>query len=182
MSATANLNNLPFDALIGGPMNAAVRAQALAAQTSIDFIRSVGFKPDEDGELTDDVRTVNFRYSRNEEGEERNFELTVPLLTIVPIPYLRIDEMTIDFTARLTDVVTTESSDDIRWGVSASYGGKAFNFRASVSGEHKRQTKSQSNVEYTMDIHVLAKQDEMPKGLSRIVDLLEAASTERPAE
>ena len=42
---TRTLRSLPFGRIIGGPMTAAIEAQALAARSTIDFIKSVGFIP-----------------------------------------------------------------------------------------------------------------------------------------
>ena len=42
--AVAELQQIPFSHLIGSPLKAAVEAQALAAQSTIEFIHKVGFK------------------------------------------------------------------------------------------------------------------------------------------
>ena len=73
-AATQLLGTLPFGSLIGGPMIAAVEAQAEAAMSSVQFIKSVGFT--EDGKT---VRTVVFNYKKNT-GEQASLE--VPLLTV----------------------------------------------------------------------------------------------------
>ena len=43
--ATNILTSLPFGNIIGGPMKAAIEAQAIAARATVDFIREVGFTP-----------------------------------------------------------------------------------------------------------------------------------------
>jgi len=48
--ALDNLSKLPFDSLIGGPLDAAIKAQATAAKTTVDFIHDVGLQKIE-GEL-----------------------------------------------------------------------------------------------------------------------------------
>ena len=60
------LGSIPYGTLIGAPMTAAVEAQALSAQTSIDFIRSIGFESTEDGTDFGAVRQVTFSYSRRD--------------------------------------------------------------------------------------------------------------------
>ena len=42
--AVEELQQIPFSQLIGAPLKAAVEAQALAAQSTIEFIHKVGFK------------------------------------------------------------------------------------------------------------------------------------------
>ncbi len=44
------LSSINFEAMLGGPLVAVVNAQAQSAMTSVNFIKSVGFKPLLDGE------------------------------------------------------------------------------------------------------------------------------------
>ena len=201
-AAVQELKQIPFGHLIGSPMKAAIESQALAAQSTIDFIKQVGFKKDpsetEDFMFADlnadadagEIRNVTFTYSKkdiDEEGDdaddasEEEFTLTVPILTITPIPYIRIDEMTIDFKAKLTDSVVhkSASSTAVSASVSGKYGGfwspVKVNFRVSATHKSARSSQRDSKREYSMDIHVRAVQDELPSGLSRILDILEDA-------
>ena len=190
--AVQELKQIPFAHLIGSPLKAAIESQALAAKSTIDFIKEVGFiPPTSDTDITLDptndadmgtVRNVTFKYEKNdEEGGETSFELTVPILTITPIPYIRIDEMTIDFEAKLTDsVVDTRTNDTaVSASLSGSYG--AFwspvkvNFRVSATHKTSSSRTASQKREYKMEIHVRAVQDEMPPGLSKILDILDDA-------
>ncbi len=47
--AVTELQQIPFSHLIGSPLKAAVEAQAMAAQSTIEFIHKVGFKEPEAG-------------------------------------------------------------------------------------------------------------------------------------
>ncbi|MFD7457813.1 MULTISPECIES: DUF2589 domain-containing protein [unclassified Streptomyces] len=196
--AVEELRQIPFDILIGSPLKAAIEAQGLAAKTTIDFIEKVGFIPpkaDEDPFFVDEradadggtVRNVKFKYTkRDEAGAEDTFEVTVPILSIVPIPYLRIDEMTIDFIAKLTDAVesTVKSNFNLETEAKGTY--RAFwspirlDFRTAVSYQNSRQTTSRYAREYQMKVNVRAIQDDVPAGLERILDLLEQSIRETP--
>ncbi len=110
MAAGDELANLDFESMIGGPLSAVVRAQAQSAVTSVDFIKAVGFNTDDDGNVTDPVM-VTFSYDKPVETtqadgtvvvEVKKFNLTVPFLTMLPIPFIRVEETTIDFNATLT--------------------------------------------------------------------------------
>ena len=65
---------------------AVVRAQAKSAQTSVNYIKTVGF------DSNNFTRNVDFAYTtRNSTtGEVQNNVLTVPFLTLVPIPFIRV--------------------------------------------------------------------------------------------
>jgi hypothetical protein len=200
--AVTELSQIPFSHLIGSPMKAAVEAQALAAQSTIEFIHKVGFQqPDGPGggkdlvfdDVTKDanagkLRSVTFSYTKKDENDAlRDFSLTVPFLAITPIPYIRIDEMTIDFNAKLTDAVqrNTESSFSLGTSVSGSYSAfwspVKFEARVSATYNNKSSSSQHQQREYSMQIHVRAVQDEMPAGLSRMLDMLEQAIQEQPA-
>lgn len=200
--ANRTLRSIPFGRIIGGPMTAAVQAQALAAQTTVNFIKEVGFKnpgtpvgDEADGDFGD-VRNVVFKYSRKKaEGGESSAEetetvsLTVPILTIVPIPYLRIDELNIQFTARITEQQEFKSSSassgtvstDTRLNFKAGgfFSPVKVDMNAQVSTRHTNTSSSSASrtnkADYTMDIQLKAVQDEMPGGLAKVLNILETA-------
>jgi hypothetical protein len=74
-----------------GPLNAAVDAQAKAALTTVTYLQKLGL--DEKGV----ARTVDFTYTTTNQttGFRVQRTLRVPLLTIVPIPYLRVGASTL---------------------------------------------------------------------------------------
>jgi hypothetical protein len=110
------LKNVPFENIIGGPLKAAINAQSIAAKATVDFIQQVGFiSSNEPNESKDqdygESRNIVFKYTTtNSDGTMRVAELSVPILTIVPIPYIRIDDMTIDFTANISEIIDENSN------------------------------------------------------------------------
>lgn len=202
------LRSLPFGSIIGGPMIAAIQAQALAAKSTVNFIKEVGFRgaPEtQDGaadENMGDVRNVTFKYKRkaaggsaagNDAGEEE-VSLTVPILTIVPIPYIRIEQMTIQFTANITEQqeyksasassgsVATDTTMDFKAGGFLSP--VKFNLNAKISTKNNWSSSTSNKVntstQYTIDIQVKAVQDEMPAGLAKVLNIMEQAILEKP--
>lgn len=197
--AVRELRQIPFGYLIGAPLKAAIEAQALAAKTTIEFIEKVGFIPpdtNQDMMFIDEasdadagkVRNVTFSYKKiDENNEEKEVELTVPILSIVPIPYIRLDEITIDFTAKLNDTIqnTTKTGFKLDASVSGKYKSwwspLSLEFRTSMSYETAKTTSAKYTRDYTMNINVRAVQDDMPAGLSRVLDLLEQTIKEKAA-
>lgn len=191
--AIQNVTSLPFRHLIGGPLVAAIEAQAMAAKSTMDFIMDVGFtKPTDD--IADptkqpdigDVRAVTFKYKADvvkadrTGTENKEFSLTVPLLTIVPIPYLAIEEMTIDFMAKITEAISSdrstsnESAKNATLEAKGGWGPVSASFKGSLSSKHSSTSSSSSkyNTELTMNIRVRATQDDMPAGLMKVLDIL----------
>ena len=73
-NATKQLGALPFGNIIGGPLVAAVEAQAKAARSTVEFIQSVAFAPlpeDNSGPNTPrSLQNIQFQYeSKNPAGE-----------------------------------------------------------------------------------------------------------------
>jgi hypothetical protein len=200
--AVEELSQIPFSHLIGSPLKAAIESQALAAQSTIEFIQKVGFKapatnpfappdmlmtnPAADAEAGD-IRNVTFKYDKKDQnGVDRSFSLTVPLLTIVPIPYIRIDEVNIEFSCKLTDQVerSTNTQFKLDTSVSGSYG--AFwspikaEVRVSATYNNTSSDTAKQTREYNMRVNVRAVQDDIPAGLGRILSILEDSIKEKP--
>ena len=193
------LRDLPLEHIVGSPLVAAIKAQALAADTTVDFIKEVGLKPraEEDDELFPsdetsgedeaglDARIVSFKFDRllesqttNEDGTRTTrfqvipSQLAVPLLSIVPIPYIRISDMSINFEFHIKDIDTSESTT--KRDISATASGGNWFFKASVKGSYantnvnKRETDRRTTLKLTAN----AVQDEIPEGLGRVLDIL----------
>lgn len=112
MAISDELSSINFESMIGGPLNAVIKAQTQSAVTSVDFIKAVGFKTDENGNVTAPVM-VSFTYPKSVESTDNegntttkveDYKLTVPFLTMLPVPFIRIEETTIDFNAKITAV------------------------------------------------------------------------------
>jgi hypothetical protein len=178
--ATALLSQVPFRSVIAGPLSAAVEAQGDAAIASANFIRSVGF--DANGKTV----SVDFQYvKRSADGTSVTSSLTVPLLTIVPIPYIRIDDMTIAFKTSISATDSSSQKDTQSTSVGAKVEASAGwgPFKASLSGSYSSKKDSSStrdskySVEYTLDVQVHAKQDDMPAGMAKVLGILSDAIT-----
>lgn len=177
--ATNALAGLPFSQIIGSPLKAAIEAQAMAAQTTWKFIQEVGLNTDPE---TGEKKAVNVSFDFLQNGKEAR--LNVPLLTIVPIPYIAINTIDIAFKAKINAESSShneasESSETSAGGsLSASVGWGPFkaSLNASASYSSKKDSKatqdSKYSVEYTLDIAVKAGQDSMPAGLARVLDIL----------
>ena len=163
-AATSSLQSLPFGNIIGGPLVACVEAQAQAARTSWEFIQNVGLYAD--GE---EKKTVNVSFQFIKDG--RMAQITVPLLTIVPIPYIAINSIDINFKANISasaaSTETENSSSSVDTSVSAS--ARCFWARGSMNASYSSKKDSSAtrdskySVEYTMDVAVHAGQDSMPQ-------------------
>lgn len=193
MAIGDELSSINFESMIGGPLSAVVKAQAQAAVTSVDFIKAVGFDSDDEGKVTAPVM-VTFSYDKPVEETDAagvttvkkiKYDLTVPFLTMLPVPFIRIEETTIDFNAKITSI--QESSTTSKFGISSEVKAKAGWFFGSaslkVNTSYQRSTSSSQKVErtYSLAVHVRAVQDELPAGTERLLGILENVIEETPA-
>lgn len=104
---------------------------------------------------------------------ENNVTIKVPFLTMLTIPALRIEEVTIDFNAKLTSTETSSVSNEFAASAELGINYKIVNFKATAS--YKRTSTKGTNIEktYNMGVHVSAVNDEIPAGLDRILTMLE---------
>lgn len=104
---------------------------------------------------------------------ENNVTIKVPFLTMLTIPALRIEEITIDFNAKLTSTETSNVSSEFAASAELGINYKVVNFKATAS--YKRTSTRGTSVEktYNMGVHVTAVNDEIPAGLDRILTMLE---------
>lgn len=207
------LSSIDFESMIGGPLVAVIHAQAQAAMSTVNFIKEVGFKkPSSEEEAGGDTSTeepiyISFKYPKELSpyqpavladptanppvvasdavaAEYETQELKVPILTILPIPFIRIDETTIDFNAKITSVEYRKTNTSLK--VNASLEAKAGwlwgSVKLKVSTSYQRTTQQGSTVNrtYSLAVHVKAVQDEMPAGMEKMLSILEGAISSVP--
>lgn len=200
----AELQQLPLGYLLGAPLKSAIEAQALAAKTTVDFIQKVGLveDPPDSGEYK--VRSADFTFIQpipdpNNPGsfKEQETKLTVPILSIVPVPFIRISDLNVSFEFKIRDVQTASSTKettnstgiDITNEVNVKFGGGIFSFFGGPSGDmhNKIDVKINASATYqatnrqttdrsaTFKMTMNAVQDAIPEGLSRVLNILNDA-------
>lgn len=177
----SELNNIDFQKMIGGPLQAVVDAQVASSLATVNFINSVGFRTitDENGKETKELVMVDFSHSRKdvkEDGTEasKSIAVRVPLLAMLPIPSLRIDHATIDFNVKLNSVASASVSSALGIDASASGGFGPVNFKVSASYQRKTSSNIEVKKEYALAVSVKVTQDEIPPGLEKLLNLLAA--------
>jgi len=142
---SSSMQELPLQKIIGEPLSACVKAQAEAAATSYNYIRQLGF--DENGETV----TVSFSFV----SENRKVEIQVPLITLVPLPFIQIDTVDISFRA--------DMSADGEGNITAKY---------SNSADSTATRSSKYNVQNQLDIKIKASSSNIPAGMLKILEVL----------
>lgn len=145
---------LPFDHIIGAPLMACIKAQQASAQATWEAIREIGFeKPDTADPAStkeEEVAMVSFLFQQN--GFTR--KISVPLLTLIPIPYMQIDSVDLKFRADMS----TSSDGSIK----AKYSN-------TMDSEAARTSKY--NVTNEIDINIHATTSGMPAGIAKMLEI-----------
>jgi hypothetical protein len=168
-------NEASFSPVITGPLSAAVKAQALAAQSSIHF---KGFN------------------STTQQYIDRT--MTIPLLAILPIPFVevcvsrcatvskrvgrasfvQVEELTISFNAKITSVRESVSEGLVEAGANVYIRSAAFT--AGITNTKKTMSSSKEQREFSLKVFVKAGQPPMPAGMNRIIGFLEDGILNNP--
>ena len=183
----SELGSIDFEKLIGGPLNACVTAQTNASMATVNFIQKVGF--DEDNKL----RMVDFSHTKVKANPnlgktipddvpvgtdvvsatiEENVVLTVPFVSVLNIPSLRIETCDINFNVKLNSVYSKDVSSEFGLDASVSGGWGPVKFKVSASYKRSSATGVKVEKEYTMGVKVVATNDEMPAGLEKVLGIL----------
>jgi hypothetical protein len=190
------LSSINFESLIGGPLVAAVHAQVQSALATVNFVKQVGFKPPSGGtvepgdQTTGEPATVTFTYKKempkpDGTSELKDVQLTVPLLTILPIPFLRIDQVDVDFLAKIDSVQFRQVDEQIKVGADldfqASWAWGSARLKASFAYQRDTKEGTKDTRTYSMGVKAKAVQEELPGGMSRVMSILESLIKEDAA-
>jgi hypothetical protein len=118
----------------------------------------------------------------------QDMKLEVPILTMLPIPFIRIEETTIDFNVKINSVEEAKTDDTFKIDASLDATVKypplfsIATVNLKVSTSYQKNTSSGSKVDrtYSMAVHIRAVQDEMPAGMEKLLGILEDAIKSKP--
>lgn len=128
--------------------------------------------------------TLSVTYTPGQPGLQ-DMVLKVPLLSLVPIPYIRIKRGEINFHCRINSFSYENSAKSTNLGgeLGVGFGWGRGRVRLNVSASEQRTSNAGSAYAqtYTMGVKVVAVQDEIPAGLDRVLGMLEASIVPQPA-
>ena len=170
---------LPMADLIGGPLTAVCEAQADLAKSTEKYIREIGLQ-----EIGDDphkelkTRQVDFHFNKpvpSPDGTnitQAKIDISVPLLALVPVPALMIQDVEIEFNMEVKSSAKSKTEDKVEAGGSASVGFGPFSatMHGSVSSHNQQTRASDNSAKY--NVKISAKQSDTPEGLHRVLDML----------
>lgn len=177
------LTGLPISELIGNPLIAASKAQFSLAETALTFINKIGFV-EKDG-----IRQANLlkfqidqpTISKDGENGKITHDVQAPMLGLVPLPSLLIEDVSVDFQMEISTSTASKeenkSEAELKAGASAGWGwGKAsVEFTGKVSSSRENTRSTNQTAKY--NVRVNARQQQQTEGLSKLMDIMAACIT-----
>ncbi len=188
VSMSEQFKGLPMESLIGGPLQAACKANLMLAKTTADYINAVGFEPAAADGTPGAVRNVDFQFERPNQGADgkivmEEVHVRVPMLAIVPIPNLQVDTVDVVFDMEVKSSTSDSESSDTEASLDAhaKVGWGPFSCDVQIHGKtssHKEHSRTSDNsAKYHVEVH--ASNAGTPEGLSRVLDMMAAAAAPR---
>lgn len=195
--------------LIGAPLLAVVQAEAQAAQVSAEYIQRTGFDQPEGVDESDTgaqgakkdllhnagnlknrvelgpVKMATFSVERpDSSGQVRTHEISIPVLSLFPIPLLQVKDAEFSFSIRVLTRVPLESERD---DTQRSRPQTAEDFLSSQRVELKGMlaphgTEGERQSEMNINVKVRIEQSDMPAGLMKLLNLMDGSTKSQPRE
>lgn len=165
--------------LIAGPLIATIEADALSAQKYLDYLMRVAFESynPQTGE-TGKLRMLTFSYNEQDVNGPRKRTVSIPLLTLVPLPLLHVEEADFDFDIKILDALSEVVEEKFSMEKGQSVAGQresgGFRLRASLApkqGEMSHSGDLQQSLSANMKVKVKMRPADMPAGLSNLLHL-----------
>lgn len=153
------LQELDFNRILGAPLSACVNAQEEAAQATLQYLNEVVFTQAGDDDSSLEPVTVSFYF----ESAGQVHHIVMPLLLIVPVPYLQIDRVDLTFQATVTE--SRMNHDTRKLSLKAKYSAPGD------SAEVSKETKAEYMNKRCIDINLSVTSADMPMGISKLLEI-----------
>ncbi|KZN37142.1 DUF2589 domain-containing protein [Pseudoalteromonas luteoviolacea] len=201
VSMAQQFSGLPMKSLIGGPLKAATDANGMMARTQTQFMLSTCFEnggggggggggnnPPQSSNSKLTPIMVEFELSRpvitaeGKPGTDAKITLKLPLLTLIPLNSLAVDDVKIHFEMEVSSSMSTDNEKSseqetaAKADITAKYNAGLFSVEVhgSVSHSSKSTSKQKEHYEasnkakYEVDVH--AGQLPLPTGVTTIIN------------
>lgn len=191
---SVNSQVMELQQLIAGPLVSTIEADALSSRRYLEMLQLIAFEDVTEGDRNiRRLRTLKFAYQETNVNGYRNKVVSIPLVTLLPLPLLQIKEADFDFDINILDAVSSGTVESFDYGEGKieqnNENRRPFRLRASLapkSGSGSYSDKSEQQLSANMKVHVKMRQADMPAGLSNLLRLtagnLQVEDAEEPVE
>ena len=191
---SVNSQVMELQQLIAGPLVSTIEADTLSSRRYLEMLQLIAFEDVTEGDRNiRRLRTLKFAYQETNVNGYRNKVVSIPLVTLLPLPLLQIKEADFDFDINILDAVSSGTVESFDYGEGKieqnNENRRPFRLRASLapkSGSGSYSDKSEQQLSANMKVHVKMRQADMPAGLSNLLRLtagnLQVEDAEAPDE
>ncbi len=170
-----HISAIPIGQLIYQPLKAIHESNELLVDHYLDSVRTLAYRKDSKGRRTK-VRTLDMELERpivrgNGTQGTQTIEVKPPLLSLVTINSLMVEEATIDFNIEVTTMDEKTTLNEAALSTSAGYG--AYSMTGKLTTRTEKTRKTDMTAKYT--VNVVAKQQEPAEGMGKLTELLSSA-------
>ena len=170
-------DNLPMDQIIGAPLRATASANTMMAREQVKFLMDYCFAKEGENYRPVMVEMVMSRSditpkAKRAEIKRYNMTFGLPLLTLVPLNSLCVEEFELDFDMEITSMAQSQEQSE-----STTEGNKAgkpeMKFMGKIGNRDQQKSGSQfeRKVNSKLSFHLKGGQLPLPMGLTTIIDL-----------
>lgn len=166
----AEFEKIPLEFIIATPLLTTIKAHQVAAETTLEFIKGL---LNQDGVMPNVPFTMTIKNTAT--GKEEKMDISVPLITLVKVPSLNFDSLSVSFNYNISQVVTEKNTSAQKGSLQIATTGLLSKFvNASLSGsvDHSRTTENTANRGGSLDIKIHVSESAMPPGLQKVINAL----------
>lgn len=171
---------IPYAEVIGSPLSAMIDAQIKASNSMARFVMDVGFQKDENG--VNQAVSVDFQHKvKRSDGSEVVEVITLPLITIVPIPNMQISEGKITLDVEISS--SAEFKDNMEAGgeIEGKIGWGPFSVSLKAKASYSRENTRKTDTRAKQHVELTVGQCPPPEGMNLLLERLRNNALEAPA-
>lgn len=161
--------------LIAGPLIATIDADTQSAQKYLEHLIKIAFEEDPETGKLGKLRQLTFSYTENDVNGKHKRTVNIPLLTLVPLPLLHVQEADFDFDITILDALTESGEEcfSIEDGKGVKQQGDGgLKMRASLAPQQGSASSDlKQSLAANMKVKVKMRQADMPAGLSNLLHI-----------
>ncbi|HLL56126.1 MAG TPA: DUF2589 domain-containing protein [Myxococcaceae bacterium] len=159
----AEFQEVPLHVILGAPLAAVIKAQEASAESTGRFVERFA------------KQAVDFTYEHKDGNSTEAVRITAPLLSIIPVPNLLIDSLTVNFKYEISQTAVEKKKEDTNVQGSAKLGAMLAPWvDASFSGGVTTSSSLENTAHRggSLDVTMRASQAPVPAALDKLLQLL----------
>lgn len=167
--------------LISGPLVATIDADSISTRRYLSYLYELAFESyDASTGTAGRLRMLEFTYTTHDYGVPRLQHVSIPLMTLVPLPLLQVKEADFDFDIQIIDALSEDEDSTFslkeRGKDSSSNNMAAENvvLRVAMAASHIEDSagrRTRQGLSANMKVKVKMQKADMPGGLSNLLSL-----------